>query len=285
MIKTVGIVGLGLIGGSFAHVIKMRSDARICGLDIDPVSLAHARRDGVIDEILDIPVGLAECDLLILALRPHDAAHWIGKHIEHTKKTCIIFDVAGVKRYVSEHIGALCARHGRRFVGAHPMAGFHEGGYGHASASLFEGASFIVCKDDHTDQTAVDELCEFIKGLGFAQIVLTTAQNHDEMIAFTSQLAHIVSNAYIKDPDAKAHAGYSAGSFQDMTRVAILDAEMWSELFIENSDNLLKHLDTLINHLVQYREALDSHDDEMLRYLLQKGVDAKRATLKASGEG
>jgi len=281
--KTVGIIGLGLIGGSFSKTIRKSTDARILGLDIDSQTIDSALEDGAIDGILDRGV-LGTCDYLVVALRPGDAIRWMQDHIDDISKDCIIFDVGGVKRKIADEIGALCSQRGRTFVGAHPMAGHHEGGYAHATDSLFDGASFLICEDDHTDEDAIRELSDFIKGLGFGQVVITTPENHDEMIAFTSQLAHIVSSAYIKDPIAQRQGGYSAGSFQDMTRVAILDAAMWSELCVENADMLIPHLDTLIEHLMEYRQALDVCDREELRTLLESGVEAKHSSIEAHKE-
>jgi len=280
MSKMVGIIGLGLIGGSFAKSIRARTDMRIVGFDTDGDTLERVLAEQVIDGVLDSET-LTTCDFLIVALRPGIAVSWIQNNIDAIPHGCIIFDVAGVKREIVAKVGALCAAHGRTFVGAHPMAGYHEGGYTNASDTLFEGASFLICKDENTSDVAIDTLSTFAKEVGFGHVVVTTPENHDEMIAFTSQLAHIVSNAYIKDPDAQNHRGYSAGSFQDMTRVAILDADMWSELCIENADMLIPHIDTLIENLTQYREALVARDDEALRALLRAGVAAKRASIKA----
>ena len=284
MARTIGIVGLGLIGGSFARAIRVKTDMRILGRDVDDVTQAAAQADGVIDERLT-RAGLSECDYLILALRPAAAIEWMSGHIDDIKDGCIVFDVAGVKREMCAELGALCTDTGVRFVGTHPMAGYHKGGYMHSSSTLFEGASCIICEDEFTDSVASARVAELMIELGFGHIEVTTPERHDEIIAFTSQLAHIASNAYIKDPVSAQHSGFTAGSFQDMTRVAILDADMWTELMLANRDNLEAHLDTLMAHLGEYRAALAAGDADTLRELLGAGVLAKEASLRAGEEG
>ncbi|MCL2492271.1 MAG: prephenate dehydrogenase/arogenate dehydrogenase family protein [Coriobacteriia bacterium] len=280
MSLTVGIIGLGLIGGSFAKTIAARTDARVLGTDIDKVVVSWAISEGAIVRELD-DRDLTDCDFVILALRPQDAIDWMIEHVSVLSDESIIFDVGGIKRRMSEEVSALCAQRGLRFVGAHPMAGYHEGGFAHSSEHLFDGASFIISTDEHTDPSAVNTLEHFVETLGFGQVVVTTPDEHDEIVAFTSQLAHLVSSAYIKDPDALRHAGFSAGSFQDMTRVAILDADMWSELMSENADMLVPHIDNLLSHLSQYRDALSEGDRDRLARLLQDGVDAKRISIES----
>jgi len=277
--QSVGIIGLGLIGGSFAKAIRTHTDMRIYATDIDPSAISAALADGDIDGTLD-DAYLSEIEYLILALRPHDAIDWAQQNLTKVGSNCLVFDVSGIKELICDTIGSLAKDQGKRFVGAHPMAGYHEGGYQNASAQLFAGASLILCQDEYTQEDALEQLIEFGRRIGFGSVVVTTPQNHDEMIAFTSQLAHIVSSAYIKDPHAQLHGGYSAGSFQDMTRVAILDPDMWSELCNENADALVGHIDTLVTHLDQYREALAAKDQDALRTLLAAGVTAKHASIR-----
>jgi len=277
MKSTIGIIGLGLIGGSFAKALRARTSARVLAFDIDPEVTVAALTDGSITGVLgseDLP----ECDFVIIALRPNDALDWFLRYADKLAPNTIVFDVAGVKRIVSKQMEPTAAHYGLRFISAHPMAGYHEGGYSNASEDMFDGASFIICDEDIDDVT-LDELKKLIYRIGFDQVIFTSADNHDDMIAFTSQLAHIVSSAFVKDPAAQTHAGYSAGSFQDMTRVAILDPEMWSELCVENADKLIEHLDILSENLAHYRAALEARDSNRMTELFRDGVEAKRRSM------
>ena len=278
MKQTIGIIGLGLIGGSFAKALHKHPGTRVLAFDINPEVTVHALTDGSIHGVLGSD-DLKECDFIIIALRPNDALDWLERYADKIRPDTIVFDVAGVKRFVARTMVPLATTHNLRFVSVHPMAGFHEGGYVNATDSMFAGASFIVC-DESLDEETSDELFRLARKAGFAHMVVTSPENHDEMVAFTSQLAHIVSSAYIKDPSAQMHGGYSAGSFQDMTRVAILDPEMWSELCIENADMLVAHLDVLTDNLAQYRDALSQRDSQRLTTLLSDGVEAKRHSIE-----
>ena len=189
-------------------------------------------------------------------------------------------DLCGVKRVVVEAIAPLAEQYGFSYIGGHPMAGRERGGFTASSEDLYVGASMILTPDKRTDMKLLETLQAFFLDLGFAGLTFSQPEEHDRIIAFTSQLAHIVSSAYVKSPEAQRRRGFSAGSFQDMTRVARLDEDMWTELFLDDSDYLIKELDILIRHLTDYSDALKSRDAERIRTLLKEGRE-----LKASAGG
>ncbi len=265
----IGIVGLGLIGGSMAKAAMRAGGHEVLGFDRAEAVLAEAVRAGAItragkDE--DIPA----LDLLLLALYPKDSIEFALRHAARIADTCIVCDCGGVKGVVCAALDELSRAHGFHFVGGHPMAGRELSGFSAAQEDLFCGASMILTPSER-EKSAAETLSQFFKTLGFTKIVYTTPENHDRMIAFTSQLAHVVSSAYIKSPEATRHDGYSAGSYRDMTRVARLNEDMWTELFLENRAPLVQEIDTILQHLQEYRDAIAADDAERLHALLRDG--------------
>ena len=271
----IGIVGLGLIGGSFARAIKEQTDHTVLAYDIDRSTILGASLIGAIDGELD-DTALANCDLLLLSLYPQAVIDYVTSHASQIKPDTIVIDCCGVKRVVCEPLCKLAKDRGFHFLGGHPMAGTQFWGFSHARASLFKGASMILTTDGVNDIRVLETVKTFFLALGFEKLTFTTAEEHDEIIAYTSQLAHIVSNAYVKSPTAMVRKGFSAGSYRDMTRVAKLNVDMWTELFLENGDNLTKELELLIDHLQEYRDALQERNEIKLRQLLEDGRQTKR---------
>ena len=271
----IGIVGLGLIGGSFARAIKEMTDHTVLAYDIDRSTILGATLVGAIDGELD-DAALQNCDLLLLSLYPQAVVDYVTAHAAQIKPGTIVIDCCGVKRVVCEPLCKLAKEHSFHFLGGHPMAGTQFWGFSHARASLFKGASMILTTDGVDDIRVLETVKALFLSLGFEKLTFTTAEEHDEIIAYTSQLAHVVSNAYVKSPTAMVRKGFSAGSYRDMTRVAKLNVDMWTELFLENGDNLTKELDLLIDHLQEYRDALQERDEAKLRQLLEDGRQTKR---------
>ncbi len=272
---TVGIVGLGLIGGSLAKAWRDNTDHTLLACDKDPGTLVAAGINGVIDGILDTS-NIGDCDRIILCLYPGASVEYIKENARYIKKDAVVTDVCGTKKYICSQITPIAEEYGFKFIGAHPMAGTQYTGFSHSRATMFKGADIIFCTDGTTtDLDVIEKTKEFFFAAGFTSAVFTTAEKHDSQIAYTSQLAHIVSNAYIKSPSAQTHKGFSAGSFRDMTRVANLNVNMWSELFLENKDALLYEIDTLINNLQKYSDAIHAEDETSLKELLKQGVQNK----------
>ncbi|MDO4315195.1 MAG: prephenate dehydrogenase [Oscillospiraceae bacterium] len=270
----VGIVGLGLIGGSMAKSTKARTAHTVWGADLDGETMSLARMCGAIDAPLT-DENLPQCDLILIAIRPGAAIEWVRRHADRIAKSAILVDLCGVKRVVVEGIAPIAEQHGFAYIGGHPMAGKERGGFTSATDSLYVGASMILTPDRRTDMQLLETLKAFFLDLGFAGLTFSDPEEHDRIIAFTSQLAHITSSAYVKSPEAQRRRGFSAGSFQDMTRVARLDEDMWTELFLDDADYLTKELGVLIQNLNAYLDALQAKDAEKLRALLKEGREMK----------
>lgn len=270
---TVGIVGLGLIGGSFAKAYQAGGH-RVLGYDTDRTVLDFAQLSGACSgELTD--ERLSECDLILLAVCPQAAIDYLTAHARQIGPHPVVIDCCGVKRQVCAACFPLAKAHGFTYLGGHPMAGTHNSGFKYASATLFQGAPMVIVPADFNDILLLSRVKELLRPAGFRQVSVTTAENHDRVIAFTSQLAHVVSNAYIKSPTAELHKGFSAGSYKDMTRVAWLAPEMWAELFLENKDFLMAELDTLMANLRQYQDAMVHNDLPGLVRLLDEGRKRK----------
>ena len=270
----VGIVGLGLIGGSMAKSIKARTGHTVYGVDLGAETMTMARMCGAIDAPLTDD-NLGACDLILIAIRPQAAIDWVKSHAAAISKSAIVVDLCGVKRSVVAAIAPVAEQYGFAYIGGHPMAGRERGGFTAATDDLYVGASMILTPDKRTDMQLLETLKAFFLDVGFAGLTFSTPEEHDRIIAFTSQLAHIASSAYVKSPEAQRRRGFSAGSFQDMTRVARLDEDMWTELFLADADYLTSELEVLVDHLNEYLDALKNRDAEQLRALLRDGREKK----------
>lgn len=271
---TVGIAGLGLIGGSFAKAIVTHTSHNVLGFDISDEVLNTAMRDGAVHGML-CGENIGSCDVIITALYPAATIDFIKKHAKNIKPGTVITDCCGTKRLVCSELVPLAKKYGFHFIGGHPMAGTERSSYKNSFAGLFSGASMILCPDESISSDVLDIVSSLCISCGFGKITVSTAQTHDKIIAYTSQLAHIVSGAYIKSETSARHSGYSAGSFKDMTRVASLNEAMWTELMLENRDYLKTELDALISRLGEYSNALGNGDAEKLRSLLREGKEKK----------
>ena len=275
MITTAAIIGLGLMGGSFAKALTQRTGIRVYGEDTDPGTMAAALETGAIHAALT-PQLLRQCDLTVLALYPDDAVQWMQSRRSQIKKGSVVVDFCGVKQPVCQAAEPIAREEGFFFIGGHPMAGKECWGFSYAVGDLYEGASMILTPPPEWKEQA-DALRPLFFSLGFGQLVDTTPENHDRMIAYTSQLAHVASSAFIKSPSSRQHVGYSAGSYKDLTRVAKLNPNMWTKLFLANGDYLCEEIDLLIEHLAQYRDAIAAGDKEKLYRLLKEGSDIKQS--------
>ena len=254
----VGIVGLGLIGGSMARAVK-QAGYPVYGTDIDRPVLLKARMLEIVDEELTDD-NLRDCSVVILGIYPGATVEWLRAHGQYINRETVVMDTCGVKKAVCGPAWEIADRYGFTFVGGHPMEGAAKIGFDHSDSGMFHKASMILCPREDITLEPMKRLKDVLDAAGFGRYVMTTPEHHDEMIALTSQLAHVVSSAYVMAPNCLKHQGYSAGSLRDMTRVAYLNEVMWSELFMDNRENLLRELDGLIEHLQEYRNALERSD-------------------------
>ena len=272
----IGIVGLGLIGGSIAKALRTNTKHTVWGYDINESVCLKAKMLGAIEsELKEDMLGL--CEMVILALYPHDAVKYVETHREKFKKGSVVMDCCGVKRIVCDPLFSLAEENGFTFIGTHPMAGIEFSGFEYSKNSLFENASVIMIPNPGTDIAVTHSIKSLFLEIGFASVQISTPSTHDKIIACTSQMAHIVSSAYVKSPTAAEHKGFSAGSFADMTRVAKLNPVMWTELFLANSDYLVEELDGFIERLNSYRTAISGGDGERLLELLEEGSRIKKS--------
>jgi len=266
---TVGILGLGLIGGSMSRAYA-KSGHTVLAAEKDEMVLSFAQLAGAVTGILDDNT-VGQCDLILLAIYPGGCASWLSKHAHLIRKDALVMDLCGIKREICSVCMPLAEKYGFTFVGGHPMAGSHHSGFKYSRSNLFQGAPMVLVPPRFDDMELLDLVKTALAPCRFGSFSVTTAQDHDRMIAFTSQMAHVVSNAYIKSPTALDHKGFSAGSYKDMTRVAWLNAQMWAELCMENKDYMLSELDFFIDSLKQYQKALCDGDLETLTQLLEEG--------------
>ncbi len=269
----VGIVGLGLIGGSFVKAYKKANNTvYVYNRSQDIVDFAIMNGD--VDYKLD-KTNMNECDLIIISLYPNSTVEFLNNFSQYFNKNSIVIDACGIKKSVCKCGFKNADKFGYTFVGAHPMAGTHNSGYKYSRADMFKNAPMVLVPPTFDDINLLDKVEKMLAPCGFGSFSVTTAKNHDEMIAFTSQMPHIISNAFIKSPTAATHKGFSAGSYKDLTRVAWLNPVMWSDLFFENKDCLINELDIYINHLKEYKTALENGDEEYMIKLLEEGKEAK----------
>ena len=269
----VGILGLGLIGGSLARAYSIAGHS-VLAQERDASILSFAMLAGAVDGELN-DEAIPSCDLILLAIYPDGSARWLEEHAHQISRETLVMDCCGVKDEICRRCVPRARRFGFTFVGGHPMAGSHFSGFKYSRASLFRGAPMVLVPPVFDDMELLSRVKDALSPCEFGSFSVTTAQDHDRMIAFTSQMPHILSNAFIKSPTATEHKGFSAGSYRDLTRVAWLNAGMWTELFLENRENLLFELDQYIDSLTQYRQALEDRDEARLYALLEEGKKRK----------
>lgn len=271
---TVGIVGLGLIGGSFAKAYKEKGHT-VLAYNRNSSTLGFAELSGVVDAALD-EENISSCDIVLVALYPDATIEYIKSMAPFFGTRPIVMDCSGIKEQVCAELFPVAKQYGFTFIGGHPMAGTHNSGFKYARANMYHNAPMVLCPPDFNDITVMSRAEELLAPCGFARYSFTSPEEHDRLIAFTSQLAHIVSNAYVKSPTSRSHKGFSAGSYKDLTRVAWLNPEMWAELFMDNKENLLFELNSIIDSLTQYKDAMVNDDLPGLIQLLDEGRKIKK---------
>lgn len=272
------VVGLGLIGGSVCKALKKYTSHFVVGCDINHDIEYSALRDVAIDK--DFDGDFSGFDLVIMSLFPDATEKYLSENIGKFSPDTLITDVCGIKGDFSLRVKSLAENNGMRYLGIHPMAGKEFGGYHNSSGDLFLKANFIIAPFEDSRESDVELLKNLASELGAGKIVVTSPENHDKMIAYTSQLAHIVSSAYVKSPELGLECGFSGGSFQDMTRIATMNERMWTDLFMQNRENLIYELDILIDNLQKYSEALRNSDSEAMLALIAEGRQLKEDNLR-----
>lgn len=263
------IVGLGLIGASLAKTLKKNTNHHILGWNRTESVSIRALEDGTIDETGAIDELIPKADITIINFYPNAIVPFILEHRDLFKKNSIVTDSCGIKTKICNQLKNESLNF--YFIGAHPMAGREVSGYDNALSTLFDNASFICTPYENTPRNATDALVGLAQEMGFARTVVTTAEHHDEMIAFTSQIAHVLACSYVLSPLAPYHAGYSAGSYRDVSRVARINADMWTELFLDNGEALVREIDDLVSNLNKFKTAIENGNGEVLHDLMEKG--------------
>ena len=269
----VGILGLGLIGGSLARAYS-KAGHSVYACEQDGSMLAFAQLSGAVTGVLDqdtIPC----CDLILLAIFAEGSARWLENNAPLVSKNALVIDCCGIKKAICKRCFPLAEEYGFTFMGGHPMAGSHNSGFKYSRSNLFQGAPMVLVPSRFDDPELLQRAVDALKPCKFGSFSVTTAEEHDKMIAFTSQMPHIVSNAFIKSPTAQDHKGFSAGSYKDLTRVAWLNPHMWAELFLSNKENILFELESYIKNLEAYKDAITRDDEDALITLLEEGRKRK----------
>ncbi len=271
------VAGLGLIGGSICMALK-RAGYRVAGWNRSEPPLLYALDHGIIDERTE---NVALYDLVFVALPPEATVKFLNS--AQFKDGATVADICGIKEYILGAVNAVPRNF--NFVGCHPMAGKEVSGIENACADLFDRASMVITPDESTDKGALESVRKITAEIGFKYIVECSAKTHDRKIAYTSQLAHIVSNAYVKDGEIESCIGFTGGSFQDMTRIAGVDENVWASLYLKNAGNVSEKISSLISSLQEIKSAVEQGDEQTLRTVLKDGRlrfdSGKKSTVSA----
>lgn len=272
------IAGLGLIGGSICKALHAYTDHSVYGWNRSEQTARKALEEHVIDGI--VKDDCSGFDMIIVCLYPKHVREWVRAHADTISEGTIVVDVSGVKTDLPEEMTALCAQHGVHYLSTHPMAGKEKAGYAVSDEDLYQGANFIITPLPETPKFVIAQVRNLAHQIGFRRFVITTPEMHDRMIAYTSQLAHVVSSSYVESPVIELESGFSGGSFHDMTRIAAMNEDMWTGLFMENRESLLRELDILMENLGEYRKALAESDEARVYALIREGRLRKEQNLQ-----
>ena len=262
------IVGLGIIGGSLAKAFTKYTNHHIIGINRSEITVQQALNDGAIHEIGKLD-SLGKADVVYMCTYPEHIVSFMENNAGYFRKNCIITDVCGIKKNICGRLTDICEKNGLQYVGSHPMAGKEQFSYAASEAELFQNASYIIvpCK---AKEYSVQTLASLAKEIGFSTIRITTPAEHDRMIAFTSQLPHVLACAYVMSPCCKNHNGFSAGSYRDVSRVANINETLWTDLFLSNQEPLSEEISILIQNLTAIKNAVDENKAEELKKLLKQ---------------
>lgn len=272
-----GIIGLGLLGGSYAKGLS-ENEYQVIGIDLSANAAEYALKQGWCVKAGTDPSLLGECDIVISALYPNSFIEWLKKYQDVLKSGALLSDVTGIKRYVIKEISAFL-RKDVEFIATHPMAGREFKGIEYADSGRFKGANYIVVPTQENTSEAIETAEEIGRILGFSNIVKLSADRHDEMIGYLSQLTHVIAVSLMNANDRTDLAQYSGDSFRDLTRIAFINEDLWPELFVRNKDYLLEEIDAFVNEMICFRNLIETEDYEgMKQRLKQSGVRRKAFT-------
>lgn len=270
------VAGLGLIGGSICKALHAYTEHGVYGWNRTAAVAERALEEHVIDGIAQDCSGF---DLIIVCLYPSHIREWVKAHAAEMAEGTIVIDVSGVKTDLPQEMAEVCGKYGVHYLSTHPMAGKEKAGYAVSDEDLYQGANFIMTPLPETPKYVVAQVKNVAHQIGFRRFVITTPELHDRMIAYTSQLAHVVSSSYVESPVIELESGFSGGSFHDMTRIATMNEDMWTGLFMENRESLIAEIDTLMQNLTEYRNALAEGDEQRVYDLIKQGRLRKEQNL------
>lgn len=274
----IGIVGLGLIGGTYAKSLRPYR-YHLVGIDIDPETIAYARMHKIVDEATDDPKSvLGDLDVVFLCLYPDRAVEFMRKHINHFKRDAIVSDVAGIKRYMIDQLDIY--KDDIEMVFAHPIAGRETPGIKHSNEAIFQNANFVITPTKHNSEEALNLVETLARQMGFSSVTRIQDHEHDDIIAYTSQLTHAIAISLVNSDDDKYDTRRFIGdSYKDLTRIAMINDELWAELFLRNKDFLTRRINAFEAQLDLLKKALADKDRESLRELMRKSM-VKRGNIK-----
>lgn len=270
--KNILIVGMGLLGGSYAKGLK-KYGFKMVGIDSDEKTVKYALENNIVDEAYSYPCRetIENADIIIFALYPHTFLKWIGENGKYIKEDALLTDVTGIKGSVVYKVQEMLKGRGR-FIAAHPMAGREVLGIENSTEDMFKGANYIVTPTGKNTKDDIEECMEIGKLLGFKQVAVLSPEEHDDMIGFVSQLTHIIAVSLMTCNDCEHIEKFTGDSFRDLTRIANINDEMWSELFLANKEPLLNQMKLFENQFNVIRDALNGNDREKLREVMKKSA-------------
>lgn len=274
------IVGLGLIGGSLAMALNELNPKNIWGIDIDNNTLNYAKSLEIIGEgYVNPKIPLSKSDIVIICLYPNDTIQFIKDNIEYFKDGAIITDTAGIKNKLVKEIGSFLPKD-LEYIGGHPMAGKEYNGIKNATKDLFVDANYIITPTKYNSKINIKIIEDLAIMIGCKRVVKVSSEKHDEIIAYTSQLPHIIANALMNSDIEEDINLFEGGSFNDATRVANINISLWMELFMENKDNIIKSLDMFETSIKNIKDAIRNDDSKKLEKIFKQGNYKKELMVK-----
>jgi prephenate dehydrogenase len=265
------IIGLGIIGGSYAKGLSKKG-YNVYGVDKDLVTIEYAKENGIImDGSCNPKDYLPFADLVVIGLYPNDVIPFIRNNIGNFKDGSVITDVSGIKTKICYEATSLIDN--AYFVGSHPMAGREKVGIKFSDENIFKGTNFLMCPIDGTSDYAIEVVSKMAYDLGFANVHKISPEFHDEMIAYTSQLTHAIAVSLVNISNDESTKKFIGDSYRDLTRIAMINEKLWSELFLDNKEALIKQINDFQNELESLKKAISSENYEVL---VEKFVSSKK---------